>query len=406
MNWFARSEVVERQDVNRDAKPLKVRVGGSYNARYNTHHPPGNAKLVVGPLTPLTRIWERLDSVAVIEPGGYDLIHSFDAVPVLTTKPFIVTFEDYCPRTPEDRPAPWLERRLRKVLLSERCLAIVAMSQYAVRKFRHQHRNHPELAELLSKTTVVYPAVPAPTGKPKCAGDKLRLLFVGKDFMRKGGPAVLDAHRRLTALGVPVETTVVSELRWNEEDYIGPPDPERCHEVMNSIGSSGVKHYPGLPHAEVMELMQQADYFLLPTFHDTFGYVTLEAMSNGTPVVATATCAQDEMIEHGQSGYLLDFENDPVTGDWDWLYGQRRSRYVGAYWQANEKLGREMAERLAQAWEERENYEAMSAAAIQRVADRFSIDEAQRRLEPLFRLAEFDAEARAAWWQAQPTPEF
>ena len=388
MSWLVPTEISERHAVNCSvAKQLKVRVGGSYNARYNTHRPPGNVKLVARPLTPLTRISEKLDSFALIEPAAYDLIHSFNAIPILTRTPFIVTFEDYCPRTPEDRPLEWLERRLRKILLSKNCIGIVAMSEYALRKFKHQHRSHSELSGLLAKTTVVYPAMPASAMEAKRPGDKLRILFVGRDFMRKGGPVVLDAHRQLAALGLPIETTVVSELRWSENDYIGPPDPERSQAVMNSIRRRGIRHYPGLPHAEIVDLMRQADYLLLPTFHDTFGYVTLEAMSNGTPAIATSTCAQNEMIEHGRSGYLLEFENDPVTGDWRWLYCQNKPGYVDAYWQATKTMAHMLADRLARAWEDRKNYQAMSAAAIQRVTERFSIAQAQCRLAPLYQLA-------------------
>ncbi len=140
-------------------KRLKVRVGRSYNARYNTNRPSGGVQLIARPLTPLTRISEKLDSFALIEPAGYDLIHSFNAIPILTRTPFVVTFEDYCPRTPGDRPMEWLERRLRKILLSKNCIGIVAMSEYALRKFKHQHRNHSELSGLLAKTTVIYPAI-------------------------------------------------------------------------------------------------------------------------------------------------------------------------------------------------------------------------------------------------------
>jgi glycosyltransferase involved in cell wall biosynthesis len=362
-------------------------VGGSYNARYNTHHPPDDVDLVVRPLTPLTRISEKMDSFAVIEPAGYDLIHSFNAIPVLTRTPFIVTFEDYCPRCPEDRPVVWLERLLRKILVSSRCKAIVAMSNYALRKFRRQHRNYPDLASLLAKTHVIYPAMPATRSAPKPAADKLRLLFVGTDFMRKGGPAVLAAHQRLLALRIPVETTIVSALRWSEQDYIGPPDPRRSQAIMNSIVGSGVRHFRGLGHEGTLELMQQANYLLLPTLHDTFGYVSLEAMSRGTPPIATSTCAQNEIIEHGQSGFLLNFDNDPTVGEWIWLYGQEKPGYVDAYWQAIEKLTGELVETLARAWERRRDYEQMSAAAIRRTAETFDRVEARRRLAALYQLA-------------------
>jgi glycosyltransferase involved in cell wall biosynthesis len=365
---------------------LKVRVGWSYNARYNTHHRPDCFDLILGPLTPLVRFNRKLDSIALVRPG-YDLIHSFNAIPLFTRTPFIVTFEDYCPRVPEDRYIGWLERRLRQVLVSDRCLAIVAMSEYALRKFRRQHQHCPDLAKLLAKTHVIYPAIPAMATAPKAAADVLRLLFVGHDFMRKGGPAVMEAHRRLEAGGIPVETTMVSALGWNAFDYIGPPDELRCRAVLDSVASAGLIHYPSLAHADTIELMRRADYLLLPTLHDTFGYVSLEAMCCGTPAIATSTCAQNEIVEHGRSGFLLDFENDPVVGDWVWLYGQHRNGYVDAYWRAIQMLTDELVEVLSLAWERRKDYEAMSAGAIRRMKERFDIDDARGRLAPLYQLA-------------------
>jgi hypothetical protein len=133
--------------------------------------------------------------------------------------------------------------------------------------------------------------------------------------------------------------------------------------------------------------MRRADYLLLPTIHDTFGFVSLEAMNCGTPAIATSTCAQNEVVEHGRSGFLLDFENDPVVGDWRWLYGQHKPGYVEAYWQAIQKLTDELVTTLSLAWEQRKDYEAMSAAAIARMAERFDVVKARHRLVPLYRLA-------------------
>lgn len=367
-------------------KRLKVRVSKGYSNKYNILHGLENVDYIPGPMTPFTRINPKFDSFTIIEPG-YDLIHSLNTIPLCTRTPFIVTFEDYCPRVPGDRYIEWLERRLRKVLISDRCLAMIAMSNYALRKFKQQHQSYTDMEKLLAKMHVVYPAMPISKWSPKSAGNVLHLLFVGKDFMRKGGPAVLEAHRRLAALGIPIETTIVSGLRWSDRDYIGPPDPQRSRAVMDSIAGSGVLHYPGLPNSEVITLMRRADYLLLPTLHDTFGYVSLEAMSCGTPVIATSTCAQNEVVEHGSSGFLLDIENDSEVGDWRWLYGQHRPGYVDAYWQAIQKLADELVATISLAWEQRKDYEAMSAGALQRVNERFNVVEARQRLSPLYQLA-------------------
>ena len=86
-----------------------------------------------------------------------------------------------------------------------------------------------------------------------------------------------------------------------------------------------------MPNARVLELMEEADYFVLPTFHDTFGYVALEALAGGTPVIATATCALPEVVEHGTNGYLIPFENDPDVGRWPWIYRRDDPHYDEAY---------------------------------------------------------------------------
>lgn len=57
--------------------------------------------------------------------------------------------------------------------------------------------------------------------------------------------------------------------------------------------------------------------------------------------------------------------------------------YVDAYWQASERLGRPLAESLAMAWEDRKNYEAMSATAIEGVVGHFNAEQAQSGLTPL-----------------------
>ena len=173
-----------------DNSRLRVRVGHSYGARFNTHHGQRNADLIAGALTPLARLNERFDGFTLVGPG-YDLIHSFNAVPLLTRCPFIVTFEDYAPRIPEDRPIPLLERYLVRRLLGPQCIAILAMSEYALRQMKHQHRGLPELDRLLRKSEVLYPGVRPTRSSPKSARDELTLLFVGGDFYRKGGPALL-----------------------------------------------------------------------------------------------------------------------------------------------------------------------------------------------------------------------
>ncbi len=362
---------------------LRVRVGRSYNARFNSHHGQGNAKLIAGPLTPLARFSLRFDSAAVLEPG-YDLIHSYNAVPVLTRCPFVLTFEDYVPRLPEDRAIPWLERYLVRRLLDPQCIAILAMSEYAMRQMRRQHRDRPELEHLLAKCEVLYPGVRPTRSAPKSARNDLTLLFVGGDFYRKGGPALVRAHKALRTAGIPIRTIIVSSLNWSVNDYIGPPDAKGVAAAEQELSAEGIVLHRSLPNAEVRRLMAEADFLILPTFHDTFGYVSLEAMAAGTPVIATATCAQTEIVDPGRCGFLLNFDNDCKVGKWKWLHGQKRPGYVEAYSSTIDSLTSALTERLRQCWEERSDYEAWSAGALAQIDSKFHTDLARDRLERIY----------------------
>jgi glycosyltransferase involved in cell wall biosynthesis len=209
-------------------------------------------------------------------------------------------------------------------------------------------------------------------------------LFVGRDFMRKGGPALLRAHARLRAAGVPVETTVVSSLQWAPDDYVGPPDADYVRQATQGLDATGVIHHRSLGSPQVRALMDRADYLVFPTFHDTFGFVALEALAGGTPVIATDTCVMPEVIDPGRNGFLLPFENDGEIGKWRWLYRNADPDYVAAYEATTRQLADALVGRLARAWEDRASYAALSAGALESMRDRFDPAAAALRLERIY----------------------
>lgn len=363
--------------------PLRVRTARGYWLPFVVDMGQRDTVFVTRPWTPLKRVGgEWLGSFALLPEPDFDVIHALNAVPVLTRRPYVVTFEDYLPRLFDDSPVPQLAGWLRRQLTRPRCVALLAMSEYARRQFRVQNRGTAELPALEEKLELLRPAIAVRRREPKThAGDALRLVFVGKDFYRKGGPALLRAHGRLREAGVPVQTTVISSLGWSAEDYVGPSSEAYVTAERERLGQEGVTHHAGLPNPEVLRLIEEADFLVLPTLHDTFGYVSLEALAVGTPVIATDTCAQPEIVGDGSSGFLLPLESDGEVGLWPWLKRREDPAYQGAYEDAIEQLARSLTDVLAAAWEARAGYEALSAGALDRVRERFDRDFARERLE-------------------------
>jgi len=109
--------------------------------------------------------------------------------------------------------------------------------------------------------------------------ERHRLLFVGGRFAEKGGEDLLAAvgHR----LGVDVELDIVTA-----EAAPSPPGV-RVHRLRRS-------------DPELLELLQQADLFCLPTYADTMSFATMEALACGTPAVTSSLAGVPEVV--GEAG--------------------------------------------------------------------------------------------------------
>ena len=381
---------VSSTDVAVDRPKLRVRTVRRGNAHFKLGVDLGqrNATYVARTMT-LRRYLNSMQAVAIAPEPGYDLLHCVNAIPILTRRPYVISFENFLPRVPEDTYIAWLERWLQRRLLRDvrtgRCLALFALSRFGRRQFRHQNKDFPGLEQIDRKVEILYPTIEA-TGTPKPHSPRISLLLVGFNFMGKGGPALLRAHERLRAQRLPVDTYIVSSLQWSADDFLGPPSREYVEQELKRLTLDGVTHHRRLPNEEVLALMRNVDYLVFPTLHDTFGYVAIEALSRGTPVIATDVCALPEIVDDGRQGYLLPFEKDGV-GRWRHIYQTPDPAYQGYFEDAIGLLADGIVDAVGKGWEARSSYEEMSAASLERVRKRFSRDYARRRLEDAYELA-------------------
>jgi starch synthase len=64
---------------------------------------------------------------------------------------------------------------------------------------------------------------------------------------------------------------------------------------------------------ETIQLYSHARVFCCPSVYEPFGIINLEAMACRAPVVASATGGIKEVVVDDKTGYLVPFDQDPVT---------------------------------------------------------------------------------------------
>ena len=156
---------------------------------------------------------------------------------------------------------------------------------------------------ILEKTTIVYPAIrEVPDEKIRYSHDGVHLLFSG-DFFRKGGANVVDVFEELLKQfpGIKLRICCDEKIDFNTSNY------ELKAKYLNKIKSNSSILFGRVTRSQMFEeILPDTDIYLLPTYTEAFGFAILEAMAFGIPVVATNQFAIPEILEHEQSGLLVD----------------------------------------------------------------------------------------------------
>ena len=131
-------------------------------------------------------------------------------------------------------------------------------------------------------------AVPVRTSSE--AGSPLRILFVGNNFVRKGGDLLVELLQ--SPWGQQFHLDVVSG-----EDVVVDAPNIRLHRVAANT-------------PELRALFTQAEIFALPTRAECFGIAAVEAMASGLPVIMGNVGGAADIVDHGVTGWLI----EPTSG--------------------------------------------------------------------------------------------
>ncbi len=143
--------------------------------------------------------------------------------------------------------------------------------------------------------------------QPRIPNEPVRILFVSRLIRRKGLQFLIDAVpliRQQTS--VPFMIKVVGD----------GPDKDGFLQQIQTLDLQQYFTFTGyVEHDKLPECYLAADIFVLPSLAEGMPNVVLEAMGSGLPIVATSVPGSEELVSHGENGYLIATGNPEELAD-------------------------------------------------------------------------------------------
>jgi phosphatidylinositol alpha-mannosyltransferase len=227
-----------------------------------------------------------------LRAGRFDVVHVHEPIaPVIgwdaccfDDAPVVGTFHAYSTK--------WLPNSIATLLGARRIFnklhARIAVSEAARWTGERYFGGHYDVIPNGVDTTA------APSGA-KEPGDVFRVLFVGRDDVRKGLPVLLSAFAGLRE-HVPVQLQLVGASTQAVEPYLAD---------LNG-GTQDVEFLGSVDKDELWTQLHSADVLCAPSLGgESFGMVLIEAFAAGTPVVASDIAGYRQVVSHGRDGLLV-----------------------------------------------------------------------------------------------------
>ena len=126
-----------------------------------------------------------------------------------------------------------------------------------------------------------------------------KLLFIGVDWVRKGGNVTLEVVKALNERGLSAELTVVGSK---------PVSSEPLPSYVRYVGFIDQSQSQGL--SQFNQLLAESHFLIVPSRAECFGHVFCEANSFGVPCLATKVGGIPTVIQDGKNGKTFDLEAD------------------------------------------------------------------------------------------------
>jgi glycosyltransferase involved in cell wall biosynthesis len=131
----------------------------------------------------------------------------------------------------------------------------------------------------------------------------LTIINTGSLSLRKGTPYLLEAFKLVRQRHSTARLLLTRLVR---EDVLP---------VLRRYRDLPIEWAPAMPHAQLVERLQGADVFVLPSLEEGLVRTALEAMACGLQVVLTPHCGADDFVQPGVNGEVVPIRDPAATAE-------------------------------------------------------------------------------------------
>lgn len=184
------------------------------------------------------------------------------------------------------------------------------LKKYANHNFiaisQSQKRTYKDLVPNLNVVDTIYHGINPDTFTFSTEGNDA-LLYVGRMIEEKGPDVAFDTaikmNKRLQVL------TWINEVISQSDFY--------KNAIANKITSQLLTVHNLVDESKKVEIYGHSKALLFPLkWSEPFGMTLIESMATGTPVIAYANGSIPEIVKDGETGYLVNMDDDHIAGDW------------------------------------------------------------------------------------------
>ena len=240
-------------------------------------------------------------------PEDIDLIYNYSTFLDESPKPYLLEIDNpacLCYYSPIALHNPLVKRQIKKFCRNPQLKKILAISDAAKKGMLSILGE-----EFGGKIETIYP--PATCGKKSGSLEKrVRFLFVGYDFYRKGGKEIVGA---------------LEQLKGNFEITFISPVPAELKARLQALEKMDVKIETHAERKKLLEeVMPNSDVILLPSHAESFGITAYEGISRGLAAIVSDVYALPEIVQDQRNGFVVHtpfkyFERNGLPNTKAWL---------------------------------------------------------------------------------------